>query len=62
MTRSSVDCRQIPGDNNWDVKISGSEELVVAAAAVHMVTHHGHADTPELREEIRTTIKPEGDE
>ena len=62
MTRSSVDCREMPSDNNCDVTISSSEEHLVEAAAVHMVTHHGHADTPELREEIRTTIKPEGDE
>jgi hypothetical protein len=29
----------MPSDNNCDVKISGSEEHLVEAAAVHMVTH-----------------------
>lgn len=62
MARYSVDCREIPSDNDCDVKISGSEEHLVEAAAVHMVTRHGHADTPELRDEIRTTMKPEAAE
>ena len=59
MTCSSVDCRAMPGDNDCDVKTSGSEEHVVAAAAVHMVMHHGHADTPEPRGEVCGTMKPE---
>ncbi len=43
MTRYSVDCRDTPSDNNCDVKISGSEEHLVEAAAAHMVTHHQQA-------------------
>jgi len=43
MTRYSVDCRDTPSDNNCDVKISGSEEHLVEAAAAHMVTHHQRA-------------------
>jgi hypothetical protein len=62
MTCFSVDCRETPSDNNCDVKISGSDAHLVEAAAVHMVTHRGHADTPELREEVRKTMKPETDE
>jgi len=62
MTRCSVDCRDISGDSNCDVKISGSEEHLVEAAAVHMVTHHQHADTPELRDDVRATMKPEADD
>jgi hypothetical protein len=62
MTRYSVDCREMPSDNNCDVRISGSEEHVVEAAAVHMVTHHGHADKPELRDEVRKMMKPETDD
>jgi hypothetical protein len=27
-----------------------------------MVTHHGHADTPELRGEVRKMMKPETDD
>jgi len=59
MTRYSVDCREMPSDNNCDVKISGSEAHLVDAAAVHMVTHHGHEDTPELRDEVRKMMKTE---
>ena len=62
LTRYSVDCREMPSDNDCDVKISGSEEHVVEAAAVHMITHHRHADTPELREEVRKSMKPEADD
>jgi hypothetical protein len=61
MTRYSVDCRDMPSDNNCDIKISGSEEHLVDAAAVHMITHHQHADTPELRDEVRKTMKPQTD-
>jgi hypothetical protein len=52
----------MPSDNNCDVKISGSEEHLVEAAAVHMITHHQHADTPELREEVRKMMKSEADD
>jgi len=61
MTRHSVYCREIPSGNNCDVKISGSEEHLVDAAAVHMVTHHGHVETPELRDEVRRMMRPEAD-
>ena len=62
MTRYSVECREMPSDNNCEVKISGSREHPVEAATVHMVTHHGHADTPALRDEVRKTMKPEADD
>jgi hypothetical protein len=31
----------------------------VRAASEHAISVHGHADTPELREEIRSTLKDE---
>jgi hypothetical protein len=62
MARYSVDCRHMPSESNCDIKISGSEEHLVEAAAVHMITHHQHADPPELREEIRKTMKTEADD
>ena len=61
MTRCSVDCRDMPSDSNCDVKMSGSEQHLVEAAAVHVVTHHQHADTPELRDNVRKWMKPEAD-
>jgi hypothetical protein len=39
--------------------ISGEEEEVVRAASEHAISVHGHADTPELREEVRATLKDE---
>ena len=59
MPRKYVDCRAMPSDNNCDLTMSGSEEHVVEAAAIHAATAHGHDDTPELREEIRGMLKEE---
>jgi Protein of unknown function (DUF1059) len=39
--------------------MSGSEEHLVEAGAVHAITAHGHDDTPELRDEIRGALKDE---
>ena len=59
MTRMYVDCREMPSENNCDLTMAGSEEHVEEAAAVHAVTAHGHQDTPELREQIRQSMKDE---
>jgi hypothetical protein len=57
MSRKYVDCREMPSENNCDLTMAGSEEHVVEAAAIHAVTAHQHEDTPELREQIRGTLK-----
>lgn len=59
MTRYFVDCREMPSERNCDLAMSGSEEHLVEAAAVHAVTAHQHEDTPELRDEIRKSMKEE---
>src|SRR3954454_4375042 len=59
MTRYYVDCREMPSETNCDLAMSGSEEHLVEAAAMHAVTAHKHEDTPELREEIRAGMKEE---
>jgi Protein of unknown function (DUF1059) len=59
MTRLYVDCRQMPSESNCDLAMSGSEEHLIEAAAIHAVTAHGHEDTPELREEIRAAAEEE---
>ena len=59
MARLYVDCREMPSENNCDLAMSGSEEHLIEAAAIHAVTAHGHEDTPELREEIRAVAKEE---
>ncbi|MGZ4269580.1 MAG: DUF1059 domain-containing protein [Solirubrobacteraceae bacterium] len=59
MARYFVDCREMPSERNCDLAMSGSEEHLVEAAAIHAVTAHGHEDTPELREQIRGFMKAE---
>jgi hypothetical protein len=59
MPRKYIDCREMPSENNCDLAMSGSEEHLVNAAALHAIEAHGHADTPELREEIRAALKDE---
>lgn len=57
--RKVVDCRDFPSESKCSLAISGEEEEVVRAAAEHAASQHGHADTPELRKEIRSTLKDE---
>lgn len=59
MTRYFVDCREMPSENNCDLAMSGSEDHLVEAAAIHAITAHQHEDTPELRDEIRAGMKEE---
>jgi hypothetical protein len=59
MTRKTIDCRAIPNDVGCTLAISGQPDELVAAAAQHAVAVHGHADTPELREQLRGLL---GDE
>lgn len=55
--RKSIDCREYPSDKNCSLKISGTEEEVLTAATHHAVTSHGHADSPELRETLRSGMR-----
>jgi predicted small metal-binding protein len=59
MARKFVDCREMPSESNCSLYISGNEEEVVAAAAEHAASVHGHEDTPEFREDIRKSLKDE---
>ena len=59
MGRKYVDCRDMPSENNCDLTMSGSEEHLVEAAAIHAITAHKHEDTPELRDMIRQGMKDE---
>ena len=59
MARKVADCRDMPSEVGCTLTISGEEEEVVAAAAQHAVAVHGHADGPELREQIRSMLKEE---
>jgi hypothetical protein len=58
--RKSIDCRSYPSDKNCTLKISGTEEEVLDAAVQHAVSAHGHANGPELRNQIKSMLKDEG--
>lgn len=60
MARMVADCRDFPSESGCTLTISGEEDEVVAAASLHAVTVHGHDDGDELREMIRSSLKPEG--
>jgi len=56
--RKSIDCREYPSESGCTLRIEGTEEEVLEAAVNHAISKHGHADEPELREQIRTLLKP----
>jgi predicted small metal-binding protein len=55
--RRSIDCRDYPSENNCSLKISGTEKEVLDAAVQHAASVHGHENTPELREQIRSMLR-----
>ncbi len=59
MTRKIIDCRNFPSEKNCTLAISGTEEEVLETAVHHATTVHGHANSPELREQIRSMLKDE---
>ena len=56
-SRKVIDCRLVPSDKNCSVMISGTEEEVLTVAVQHAIASHGHKDTPELREQLRSALK-----
>jgi len=59
--RKSIDCRDYPSEKNCSLKISGTEEEVLDAAVQHAASVHGHQNTPELRDQIRSMLKDSSD-
>jgi predicted small metal-binding protein len=59
MARKVADCRSMPNEVGCTLMISGEEDEVVRAAVAHAVDMHGHTDSPELRQQIRSTLKEE---
>ncbi len=59
--RKSIDCRNYPSDKNCSLKISGTEQEVLDAAVQHAVSAHGHENSPELRDQIKSMLKDEAD-
>jgi hypothetical protein len=54
-----ADCRQMPSERNCTLTIAGSEEEVLRVVTRHAIEDHGHADTPELREQLRRMLVEE---
>jgi uncharacterized protein DUF1059 len=57
MARKMIDCRRVPNDIGCTLAIAGEEEETLDAAVAHAVAKHGHQDTPELREMIRSSLE-----
>ncbi|HEY3661202.1 MAG TPA: DUF1059 domain-containing protein [Candidatus Udaeobacter sp.] len=55
--RKSLDCRDYPSERNCSLQISGTEEEVLDAAVQHAASVHGHENTRQLRELIRSMLK-----
>jgi len=58
MSRMMADCRRFPSESNCSLVIIGDEDEVLVAASQHAASVHGHADTPEMREQLRQLLEP----
>ena len=60
MARKYIDCREYPSESRCTVALSAdSEDELLDAAVQHAVAVHGHADTPEFRQQLRKLFKEE---
>lgn len=59
--RKSIDCRDYPSERNCSLRISGTEQEVLDAAVQHAVSAHGHKNSPELREALKSMLKDSSD-
>ncbi|MFE2941574.1 DUF1059 domain-containing protein [Streptomyces sp. NPDC059255] len=57
--RKVADCRDFPSETECSLAITGEEDEVVRAASEHAVSVHGHEDSTELRQQIRSALKDE---
>lgn len=57
MARKFIDCREIPSEINCTIAIMADSEAELLEAAVqHAVAVHGHQDTAELRQFLKSAI------
>jgi hypothetical protein len=61
MSRKYIDCREFPSEKDCTVAISGTEEEVLDLATIHAIKSHGHADTQDLRQQLRSMLKDESE-
>jgi predicted small metal-binding protein len=59
--RKSIDCRDYPSEKNCSLRMSGTEGEVLDAAVQHAVLAHGHENSPDLRDQIKSMLKDEAD-
>jgi predicted small metal-binding protein len=59
--KKSIDCRDHPSEKNCSLKISGTEQEVLDAAVQHAVSAHGHENSTELRDQVKSMLKDEAD-
>ena len=57
--RKVIDCRRFPAEKPCSIVISGTEDDVLDLAVLHAKTVHGHQDTPEMRDKIRSMLQDE---
>jgi len=55
--RKVIDCRRFPAEKPCSIVISGTENDVLDLAVLHATSVHGHEDTPELRDKIRSMLQ-----
>ena len=58
MARMMADCRRFPSEADCSLVIIGEQDEVARAATEHAISVHGHADGPELREQIANFLEP----
>jgi predicted small metal-binding protein len=58
VARKYIDCREFPSIVNCTIAISAdSEEELLEAAVQHGVAVHGHTDSAEFRNQLRSIFK-----
>ena len=58
MARKYIDCREIPSDTRCSVTIiADSDKELLEVAVQPAVAQHGHADTPEFRNQLKGAIR-----
>jgi len=57
--RKVIDCRRFPSEKPCSIAISGTEQEVLDLAALHASSVHGHKDTPEFRQQLRSMLQEE---
>jgi hypothetical protein len=58
-TRKVIDCRRFPAEKPCSITISGTEDEVLELALLHAGSVHGHKDTLEFRQQLRSMIEDE---